>query len=160
MSKIYLDFAAATPLAPEVLTAMQPYFSDKFYNPSAVHAAARETRKDLEDARAKIAYWLGTKPSEIIYTAGGTEANNLAIHGVMQKQPRGNVVVSSIEHESILGPAGKYETRLVKVGRDGRLDLDDLRKKIDSDTALVSIGYANNEIGTVQPIRPISQIIA
>jgi cysteine desulfurase len=157
---IYLDYAAATPVDPAVLRAMQPYFSDNFYNPSATYAAAAEVRKALEAARSGVAYWLGARSSEVIFTAGGTEANNLAIHGVMRQYPKGNIVVSSLEHESVLEPARGYDCREVAVKADGRLDLDDLRQKIDGRTALVSIMYANNEIGTIQPVREIAKIIA
>ncbi len=157
---IYLDYAAATPVDASVLKAMQPYFTDNFYNPSATYGAAREVQKALATARAGIAHWLGARSSEIIFTAGGTEANNLAIHGAMRQFPDGNVVVSAIEHESVLEPAQNYDCRVASVHPDGRLDLDDLRRKIDAQTALVSVMYANNEIGTVQPIREIAKIIA
>ncbi len=155
-----MDHAAATPVEPAVLKAMLPYFSDEFYNPSATYLPAVKVRKALEDARAEIAHWLGARPAEVLFTAGGTEANNLAIRGIMEQFPKGNVVVSAIDHESVLGPARRYDCREVTVKTDGRLDLDDLAKKIDGRTALVSIGYANNEIGTVQPLREISRIVA
>lgn len=145
-SSIYLDHAAATPVDARVARAMSPYLSDDFYNPSAVYMAA-----------------------------GGTEANNLAVQGVMRHRVERrdivrrnivrrsapyNVVVSSVEHESVSGPARLYDCREVGVRTDGRLDADDLRRKIDGDTILVSIAYANNEIGTVQSMREISRIIA
>jgi cysteine desulfurase len=157
---IYLDHAAATPLDAAVLGAMQPYFSADFYNPSATYLPAVRVREALNQARAKVAHWLGARPSEIIFTAGGTEANNLAIHGLMRQFPAGNVVVSAIEHESVLLPAKEYNCRTVKVKPDGRLDLEDLRQKIDAKTVLVSVGYANNEIGTVQALREIAKIVA
>lgn len=162
MSKsiIYLDHAAATPIDPGVLAAMQPYFSDQFYNPSATYTAALETRKALETARKQVAYWLGARSPEIIFTAGGTESNNLAIHGVMRQFPDGNIVVSAVEHESVLAPAHDYDCREVAVKPDGRLDLDDLRAKIDDKTVLISIMYANNEIGTIQPLREVAKIIS
>jgi cysteine desulfurase len=159
MSKrlIYLDHAAATPLDKRVLAVMEPYFSGRFYNPSATYVQARQVRQAVETARSQVAYWLGARPAEIIFTAGGTEANNLALHGVMRRFPKANIVVSAIEHDSILEPARAYDCREVSVQPDGRLDLDDLVKKIDRNTVLVSVGYANNEIGTVQPLREISQ---
>lgn len=163
---IYLDHAAATPLDKGVLAAMQPYFTENFYNPSATYLAALEVGKALEAARAQLAHWLGARSSEIIFTAGGTEANNLAIHGVMRQFsgvqsefPGANMVISGIEHESVLIPARQYECREVVVGADGRLDLEGLRQKIDKRTALVSIMYANNEIGTIQTLREIAKII-
>lgn len=157
---IYLDHAAATPLDAGVLAAMRPYLGQQFYNPSATYEAALVVHRALETARSQVAHWLGARSSEIVFTAGGTEANNLAIHGVLRQFPKGNVVVSGIEHESVLAPAQRYDCREVAVGSYGRLDLDDLRRKIDDQTVLVSIMYANNEVGTVQPIREIAKIIA
>lgn len=157
---IYLDYAAATPLDDRVLAAMRPYFTDQFHNPSAHYQASRDTRESLETGRAKTAHWLGARPSEIIFTAGGTEANNLAIHGIMRRFPTANVVVSAIEHESVLAPAARYAYREAGVGPDGRIDLAGLERKIDDQTVLVSCMYANNEIGTVQPIREINRLLA
>ncbi len=157
--KIYLDHAAATPVDPRVLATMQPYFAANFYNPSATYDAARAVRKALDAARGRVAHWLGAKSNEVIFTAGGTEANNLAIHGVMRQFPKSNIVVSAIEHDSVLVPANRYDCRQIKVQTDGRLDLDDLRAKIDDQTMLVSIVYASNEIGTVQPLREVAKII-
>jgi cysteine desulfurase len=157
---IYLDYAAATPLDPAVRRAMEPYFADSFYNPSATYGAARDVQRALAAARGRLAHWLGARPGEVIFTAGGTEANNLAIHGVMRRFPDANIVVSAIEHESVLEPAGAYDRRVVAVKPDGRLDLEDLARKIDANTVLVSIMYANNEIGTIQPLRQAAKIIA
>jgi cysteine desulfurase len=154
---IYLDHAAATPIDPLVLRAMQPFFSQQFYNPSATYAAARQVRQALESARQTVAHWLGAKTSEIIFTAGGTEANNLAIHGIMVRYPKANIVISAIEHESVRTPAEHYEYREVPVHADGRIDVEALLKSIDAQTVLVSVMYANNEIGTIQPIREISR---
>ncbi len=157
---IYLDYAAATPMDPAVVAVMQPYFSQQFYNPSATYLAAKRVATEMADARAGIAHWLGARPTEIIFTAGGTEANNLAVHGVMQAHPGGNVVTCTIEHESVLRPASHYRHKLVKVLPDGTIDLKKLTKKIDNKTVLVSIMYANNEIGTVEPIAKIGQLLA
>ncbi len=156
---IYLDYAAATPMDKRVLEAMQPYFTEQFYNPSATYLAARKVATDVQMARAKVAHWLGSTPAEIVFTAGGTEANNLAIHGVMQQYPGANVVVSAIEHDSVLKPASEYEVRVAPVNRQGIIDLKKLEQLIDDQTVLVSIMYANNEIGTIQPLREISQLI-
>jgi len=157
---IYLDYAAATPMDAAVFAAMLPYFTDNFYNPSATYEPALQVARDLQNARAKVAHWLGARPSEIIFTAGGTEANNIAIHGVMRRFPDANIVVSSIEHEAVLKPAHQYDCREVAVSEQGIVDLDDLRTKIDGQTVLVSIMYANNEIGTIQPLRDAAAIIA
>lgn len=156
---IYLDHASATPVDPAVAQIMSEYLAKNFYNPSAVYGPARAVRSALEDARAKTAHWLGARGSEIIFTAGGTESNNLAAHGVLRQFPGANIVVSATEHVSVLAPARRYDCRVAAVKADGRIDLDDLRSKIDSQTVLVSVGYANNEIGTVQPLRLVAEII-
>ncbi len=156
---IYLDHAAATPLDAQVLAAMQPYFSERFYNPSANYMAAQETRRELEQARADVAGVLGAKASEIIFTAGGTESDNLAITGVMMQYPDANVVVSGIEHDAVLEPARQFNCSVALTTVQGMVDLADLEAKIDDRTVLVSVMYANNEVGTIQPIRQISQRI-
>lgn len=156
---IYMDYAAATPMDTSVFEAMQPYFTEKFYNPSATYLAAQAVKKDLDAARVSVAHWLGARPSEIVFTAGATEANNLAIYGIMQQFPDANIVVSSIEHESILMPAHQYSCREVPVLPTGLIDIDALQTAIDDKTALVSVMYANNEVGTIQPIAQVGQII-
>lgn len=154
----YFDYAAASPLDPDVLAAMQPYFEESFYNPSANYQAARSVHASIEAARSSVAQCLGARPSEIIFTAGGTEANNIAIHGIMRQYPDGNIVTSSIEHSAAMGPAAQYSHRQVLVTEAGSIALDHLRELIDNNTILISIMYANNEIGTVQPIREVSRI--
>lgn len=156
---IYLDYAAATPVDERVLAAMRPYYTELFYNPSATYLPAKQVAGELHDARAKVAHWLGARPSEIIFTAGGTEANNLAIQGIMQQYPDGNIVTSGIEHDSVLETARRYDCREVGVGADGTVDLAALEAAIDDKTVLVSIIYASNEIGTIQPVADIAQII-
>lgn len=159
MKKIYLDYAAATPMDDRVLAAMQPYFSQDFYNPSATYLAAKAVHTRVDEARARVAHWLGCRPSEIIFTAGGTEANNLAVYGVMDQYPDGNLVVSNIEHESVLKSAERYSVRYAAVSGDGVVDLAKLEKLIDKKTVLISIMYANNEIGSLQPIKQIAQLV-
>lgn len=159
MKKIYLDYAAATPVDPLVIKAMEPYLEECFYNPSATYMAGRKAKAALDEARAKVAHWLGAKPSEIVFTAGGTEANNLAIHGVMTQYPEANIVISGLEHDSVRQPASQYKLKICQVKKSGFVDTDDLLKKIDDQTALVSIMQANNEIGTIQPIKEISAMI-
>jgi cysteine desulfurase len=156
---IYLDHAAATPLDGDVLAAMQPFFADQFYNPSANYMAAQRVRGRLDEARAKVAAVLGARPSEIIFTAGGTESDNLAIAGVMQAYPAANVVVSAIEHHAVLEPAAQYAHRTVAVTSQGLIDLASLEASIDDQTVLVSVMYANNEVGTIQPIRQVAQLL-
>jgi len=159
MNVIYLDHAAATPMDSAVLAAMQPYFTECFFNPSATYLAANSVRKDLEAARARVAHWLGARPAEIVFTAGGTEANNLAIRGVLEQFPDGNVVTTAIEHESVLAAAHAYACSEAPVTAEGIVDVPALIKLIDGSTVLVSVMYANNEVGTVQPIRQIAREI-
>lgn len=156
---IYMDYAAATSLDPKVLAAMQPYLQQQFYNPSALYLASQAVAKDLSIARAKVANILGAKPTEIIFTAGGTEANNLAINGIAQQYPEANIITCAIEHDSVLAPARQYDHKIVTVDEQGRIHLNDLEQKIDDKTVLVSIMYANNEVGTIQPIRDVAKIV-
>lgn len=160
MKHIYLDYAAATPLDSDVFAAMRPYFSDKFHNPSAIYLAARSVGQSLAAARASVAGWLGAKPAEIVFTAGATEANNLAIAGIMTKYPDGEVLVSAVEHDSVLEPAAQYNRQLIPVRPDGRLDLTKLEKMIGDRTVLVSVMYVNNELGTVQPLKEVASLVA
>jgi len=155
----YFDYSAATPLCKEAKLAMEPYYSDLFYNPSALYLNARRVKQDLENARLKISQLLGARPGEIIFTAGGTEANNLAIHGVMVKHPGKKIIVSAIEHEAVMEPASKYNHSTVKVNDKALVDLAALEELIDDNTVMVSVMHANNEIGTIQPITEISQLI-
>lgn len=160
MAPIYLDYAAATPLDERVLAAMQPYLTTEFYNPSAIYNAGRHVRGALDKARQQVAACLGARPSEIIFTAGGTEANNLAIHGVMRQYPEANIVLSAIEHSAAAKPAAQYRTKIVTVSEVGLVDPVAVRAAVNDQTVLVSIMYANNEIGTVQPIRAIARQLA
>lgn len=143
-----------------VLTAMQPYFSERFYNPSASYGPARDVLADLDQARARVAHHLGARSSEIIFTSGGTEANNLAIRGVMDQYTDKRILTSSIEHESVLGPSARYQNhKRLPVDERGIVDLGILREQIDDQTVLVSIMQANNEIGSLQPLTKVSVII-
>jgi cysteine desulfurase len=153
---IYLDYAAATPMDTEVVNAMMPYFGERFYNPSATYMAAMNVRKDLDAARAQVALVLGARPSEIVFTAGATEANNLVIRGVLAQYPGSNMVVSSIEHDSVLLPAREFNSKEAPVTARGVIDVEALIELIDEQTVLVSIMYANNEIGSVQPIHQVA----
>jgi cysteine desulfurase len=153
----YFDYAAATPMDDSVAIAMQPYFSALFYNPSATYLPAQSVKKDLEAARATIGSIIGAQKSEIVFTAGGTEANNLAIQGVLRQFPDGNVVISSIEHESVIRPAELFSNQQVSVLPSGIIDTNALLAVINDQTVLVSVMFANNEVGTVQPIRAIAQ---
>ncbi len=156
---IYLDFAAATPLDPKVEAAMRPYWQTKFYNPSANYLAGQGVAKDIQVARASVAAILGTRPSEIIFTAGGTESDNLAINGVMQIYPKAKLLVSATEHEAVLQTAQAYKHQLIPVNQQGVVDLAKLADLIDDQTVLISVMYANNEIGTIQPLHQIAKLI-
>jgi cysteine desulfurase len=156
---IYLDYAAATPCDPRVRLAMEPYSEEDFYNPSSPYMAAREVKKVVAEARARVAYWLGARGTEIIFTAGATESINIAIHGVMQAFPDAKAIALSTEHESVLQSVSRYQHTIAPVQPNGNADLEALAKLIDDQTVLVSIAYANNEIGTIQPITQISQLI-
>ena len=151
---IYLDHAAATPLDPDVLTAMQPYFSDAFYNPSSPYAPAVQVRQEYEAAKAQIAGIIGAKSGELIMTAGATESINLAFLG-----GEGHVVTTTIEHPAVLAAAKQHEHTFVEVDKNGRVNPDDIKNAILPDTWLVSIGLANSEIGTIQPLSKIAVII-
>lgn len=155
----YFDYAAATPLDPQVRRVMEPFWEERFFNPSATYAPARAVADELEAARARVAHWLGARPAEVVFTAGGTEANNLAIHGIMQRFPKANIVTSAIEHDAVLHPAGRYVHRITGVTADGLLDMEQLNQAIDGQTVLVSVMYANNEVGTVQPLKAVAQLV-
>jgi cysteine desulfurase len=158
---IYLDHAATAPVRREVLEAMTPYLTSVFGNPSSHHTVGESAASALEDARSRVARVLGMRTGDIVFTAGGTEANNLAVKGIVLAvlaQGRRHLVVSAIEHESILESAeylrrfhGVEVTRVAVDGR-GRIDSESLRHALRDDTALVALGHANNEIGTVQDL--------
>lgn len=151
---IYLDHAAATPLDPNVLAAMHPYFTEDFYNPSSPYAPAVKVRRAYEVAKADIANVIGARVGEIIITAGATESINLAFGS-----GTGHVVVPTIEHQSVLAAAANHDLTLVGVDHNGRVDPNDIKKAIQPNTWLVSVGIANNEIGTIQPLAKIADII-
>lgn len=163
---VYFDYNATTPLDPAVREAMLPFLTDFWGNPSSVHQVGRKARALLDDARDRAASLLGAKPSEIIFTAGGTEANNLAIFGTARalKAKGRHLITSAVEHHAVLhcfDYLEKHEgftvTRL-PVDRDGRLAVDDLKKSIRPDTVLVSVMAANNEIGTIQPVAELGAV--
>lgn len=152
---VYLDHAAATPVAPEVRDAMEPYLTEQFYNPSAPYAPARSVRAAYEQARERLAHVLGSRGGNVTITAGATEANNLAYAAV-----GGQVVTDAIEHESVLACAKARGGALVGVDAAGRVDPKAVRAAICPETELVSIELANGEIGTIQPVREIARIVA
>lgn len=151
---IYLDHAAATPLDPKVLAAMQPYFSDAFYNPSAPYAPAVEVRRAYEAAKSAIARAIGARGDEIVMTAGATESINLAFSSV-----GGHVITANIEHHAVLEAAKKYGHTIVSADQRGMVTADSVRDAIRPDTQLISIALANNELGTIQPLRDIASLV-
>lgn len=160
----YFDYAASTPTAPEVLAEMIPYFKDNFGNPSSFHYAGKRARDAVEKSRAKIAGILNCQPEEIIFTSGGTEANNLAVLGAARAAGDGSILVSAIEHHSVLEPANRlkeegFSVVVLPVDGKGFINFSDFGKFIGTETVLVSIMYANNEIGVFQNIKEISEII-
>ncbi len=163
---IYLDHAATTPLDPRVSEAMYPYYTQLFGNPSSIHSYGRQARDAVDQARLQVAATLRSDPSQVIFTSGGTEANNLAIMGVAawcKKKGKNHLITSQIEHQAVLETCKHLETTgfrvtYLPVDSMGVVDLDALRQAITPQTALVSIMYGNNEVGTIQPIRQIIDI--
>ena len=166
MKRIYLDYAAATPVDKEVLKAMMPYFYDKFGNASSVHYFGQEAIAAIDTAREKIAKLLNCDFSEIIFTGSATEANNLAICGLIRanRGMHAHIISTAIQHESVHEPAKElqksgHEVTYIKVNKSGFINIADLEKNIKNNTILVSVIYANNEIGTIQPIKEIGKLI-
>jgi cysteine desulfurase len=151
---IYLDHAAATPLDRRVFLAMEPYFSSLFYNPSSPYAPAIAVRRDYDEAKHAIAKTIGAKPDELVMTAGATESINLAFNSI-----GGHIVTAAIEHHAVLEAAKRYDHTIVQADKKGIISADAIKKAIKLDTRLVSVAFANNEIGTVQPLRDIAQVI-
>jgi cysteine desulfurase len=166
MNRIYADHNATTALAAEALEAMLPYLREKFGNPSSVHIFGREARAAVDDARARLAGLLGAQEGEIVFTGGGTEADNTAVFGVARaRRARGrHIIASRIEHHAVLHACqrleklGECELTWLPVDRQCRVDPDDLRRAIRDDTVLVSVMSANNETGTLQPVGELAAI--
>ena len=162
---IYLDYNASTPIAPEVVEAMLPFLRQHFGNPSSAHWAGAPAKQAVEKARAQVANLVGCEPDEVVFTSGGTEANNHAIKGVFfALRSRGDhIVTTQIEHPAVLNPCRFLETLGAKVTRlpvdgTGLVNPDDVRRAITPRTILVSVMHANNEVGTVQPVAEIARI--
>lgn len=155
---IYLDHAAATPVSKKVLGAMEPYFSEDFFNPSAAYLPAKKVSANYEAAKATIAHAIGAKAHDLVMTAGATEANNLAFSCIdtLQKAP---VLYLATEHDSVRKVAERYGGEPIKVDKNGLIDLKDLKNKITDETMLISVALVNNELGTIQPLSEIAAII-
>lgn len=163
---IYMDHAATTPVRPEVLNAMLPYFSDRFGNPSSIYTLAQEGRKALDDSRDTVADVLGDRMSTIVFTGGGTESDNTAIKGAAyaQRDIGNHIITSTVEHHAVLNTCQQLERSgfdviYLPVNEHGLVDPDNVGRAIGDQTTLVSIMLANNEIGTIEPISEISRVI-
>jgi cysteine desulfurase len=161
--RVYLDHNASTPVHPEVVEAMLPYFGERFGNPSSVHAFGREAREGLETAREQVSRFLRVGKEEVVFTSGGTESDNLAIKGVAMARRAGHIITSQIEHHAVLRACQNLETlgfevTYVRVDGYGMVDPDEVRRAVRPDTILVTIMHANSEIGSIEPVREIGRI--
>ncbi len=165
MREIYLDYAATTPVHPEVRDAMLPYFREEFGNPSSSHVFGVRARRAVDEARGKLAFLINCEPEEIFFTSGGTESDNIALIGAMRAagKENGHLVISAIEHHAVLETCeyladNGFDNTVVPVDRRGLVDPEDVRKAMTPETVLVSVMHANNEIGTIQPLAVIGRI--
>ena len=161
---LYLDNAATTPLVPEVLKEIENFNKKYFANPSSQHKLGREVRKKIENARKKIAEFICAEPEEIIFTGGGTEADNLALKGIALGNPtKKHIITTVIEHPAVYDTCKQlekegYDVDYIRVNNEGLVNIEDIKKKIKKDTLLVSVMHVNNEIGTIQPIEEIGNL--
>ncbi|OGL20812.1 MAG: cysteine desulfurase NifS [Candidatus Rokubacteria bacterium RIFCSPLOWO2_12_FULL_69_21] len=161
--RVYLDHNASTPVHPEVVAAMLPYFGERFGNPSSVHSFGREAREGVEIAREQITNFLRVSKDEVVFTSGGTESDNLAIKGVAGARGAGHIITSPIEHHAVLRTCQVLETQgfavtYLPVDGDGLVNPDDVRRAIRPDTILITIMHANSEVGTIQPVDAIGAV--
>lgn len=166
MSKIksYLDNAATTPLDPRVLQVMLPYLKENYGNASSIHSLGQQAKEAIEKSRLTVANFIGAKPEEIAFTSGGTEADNFVIKQIAAKNLEGQIITSSIEHDAVLNPCkflekNSYQVTYLKVNGEGLIDLKELEKSITDQTILISVMQANNEIGVIEPITEIGQMV-
>ena len=159
MTMIYLDHAAATPVDARVLEAMKPYFVEDFFNPSAAYLPAKKVASDYEAAKAIISNAIGAKASDLVITAGATEANNLAFTCVEPRKHHSRLLYLITEHDSVRRVAEQYGGQAISVLPNGLVDLEDLKQKITDETELITIALVNNELGSIQPLAEVSQII-
>jgi cysteine desulfurase len=163
--QVYLDYNATTPLAPEALQAMMPYLTEEYGNASSIHSAGQRARAGVEQAREQVAALIVAREREIVFTGGGTEADNLAIRGVVQASPRErkHIITTTVEHHAVLNTCQALESEGVEVtylpvGADGLLDPQAVQRAITPDTVLITVMFANNELGTIQPIGEIARV--
>jgi len=163
MDAVYLDHAATTPVSAEVMQAMYPYFSEIYANPSSLHAPGARAQEGLKQGREQVAHLLGADPSEIIFTSSGTESDNLAIKGVAAQHKGGHIITTIIEHPAVLetckylGKQG-FDSTYLPVDKHGLIKPDDVEQAIKDDTILISVMHANNEIGTIEPLKEITSV--
>ncbi|MBD3872149.1 MAG: cysteine desulfurase [Acidobacteria bacterium] len=161
---IYLDYNATTPIDPRVAEAMGPFLTGGFGNPSSTHAEGRKAKSAVEEARVRVARCLGCRPSEVVFTSGGTESNNLAIRGLIEARGGGHVITSAVEHPAVLEVVlaleieGRITLTIVGVDRFGRVDPEAVADALRADTILVSLMLANNEVGSLQPVREVADL--
>jgi cysteine desulfurase len=163
MRRIYLDHNASTPVHPEVLAAMLPYFGELYGNPSSIHGFGRQARDAVEAARETITRFLGVTSEELLFTSGGTESDNLAIKGVAAARRTGHIITSQVEHHAVLRTCQALErsgfaVTYLPVDGHGRVDPDEVGRAIRPDTILITIMYANSEVGTVMPVEAIGRL--
>ena len=161
--RVYLDHAATTPVLEPILKKMLPYFGERFGNASSLHFLGEEAKEALEDARKTIAKYINAEPDEIYFTSGGTESDNIAIIGSSKMSKRRHIVTSRIEHEAVIETAKhmqeqNYRVDFISVEENGIINMEELEKKLNEDTLIVSVMLANNEIGTIQPLKEITKI--
>jgi cysteine desulfurase len=161
--RVYLDHNASTPVHPEVLAAMLPFFGEVYGNPSSVHAFGRAAREAVDDARGRIAGFLGARPEEIVFTSGGTESDNFGVKGLALARGAGHVITSRIEHHAVLRTCETLERQgfdvtYLPVDDQGRLDPDDVKRALRTDTIAITVMHANSEVGTIQPVAEIGAI--
>jgi cysteine desulfurase len=161
--RVYLDHNASTPVHPDVVAEMLPYFGQVFGNPSSIHGFGREAREAVDAARDRVAAFLRARPDEIVFTSGGTESDNFGVKGLAWARGRGHVITSKIEHHAVLRTCQTLEAQgftvtYLPVDAHGMIDPDDVRRAMRPDTIAISIMHANSEVGTIQPVRAIGAI--
>ncbi len=161
MKKIYLDYAATTPVDERVKEKILPYLSHHFANPSSLHSFGAQAREAVDEARSKVANFLRAEEREIIFTSSATVSNNLAILGVLKKYDNPHIITTPIEHKAVLKPIedSKAEVSYLPINKSGVVEVEELKKLLKENTVLLTVGYVNSEVGTVQPLGEISEII-
>ena len=163
--EIYLDYQATTPVDPAVVEAMLPYLGEKFANPSGASKAAKRVAEDVESVRATLAGMINSKPEEVFFTSGATEAINTILNGFCSKFPSKKIMASPIEHSAVLQCLRRFErnrgvVEYIHVGSSGLVELEHIRAAVDPEVGLASVMHVNNEIGVIQPIREIGQLVS